>query len=83
MNLSRELKRMERLLSSGRSEFTIRELPKGAFFKRIIGGKPTRGVYMKGDYDRATKRYECCKADDFCDTIYLPPTARVFISFEY
>lgn len=83
MNLTRELKRYDRLLSSGRTEFALRELPKGAFFRRIIGGKVTKGIYIKGDYDRTTKRYEVCKVDDINDTIFLPPTARIFISFEY
>lgn len=38
----------------------LKSIKKGEFF-RIPGGK---AVYIRGDYDRSAKRYECCRFDD-------------------
>lgn len=38
----------------------LRTVKKGDFF-RLPGGK---AVYVRGDYDRSEKRYECYRFDD-------------------
>ena len=38
----------------------LKTVKKGDYF-RLVGGK---SVYVKGDYDRSSKKYECCRFDD-------------------
>ena len=44
---------------------------------------PDRMVYIRQEYDRSEKKYECCKADDFCHCSYFKGTKVVFTDFTY
>jgi hypothetical protein len=59
----------------------LKDLKKGDFFKR----RPTsKKVYMKGDYDRSDKTYECNSTDDVWSTgIFIKPNKVVYTDFEY
>tara|TARA_X000001036_G_C20252566_1_gene632792 strand:- start:311 stop:547 length:237 start_codon:yes stop_codon:yes gene_type:complete len=58
----------------------IRELPKGAFFKRK---ENSHKVFQRGDYYRPEKKYEGADWDDIGNSIYLNPAKLVFIDFEF
>ena len=45
----------------------IKNLKKGEFFKRDVKGQPSAKVYIKGDYDRATKSYSAIEYEDIQD----------------
>ena len=58
----------------------VRHLQILDLFKR----KPTaKDVYCRHEYDRATKTFTCCKFEDVNFEIYLKPSKKVFVAFEY
>lgn len=62
----------------------IKDLKKGAFFtKKPIPCPSAAQVYVKGDYDRSQKKYECPKFDDISDAIYLKGDAEVYTDFVF
>jgi hypothetical protein len=53
----------------------------GDYFKRKPDANP---VYIKGDYDRATKTFECNKTDDIWGNgSNFKATTLVYIRFTY
>ena len=57
----------------------VKELKKGEFFTRKAIENPTEHqVFIRGDYDRETKKYECQRFDDACSFIYLKGDTNVF-----
>ena len=58
----------------------LKELPMGEFFKRKHSAKK---VYMKEDYYRPEKKYQCGNFEDIGDAIYLHGSTMVFIDFEF
>lgn len=61
----------------------IKNLKKGEFIKRAIKGQPSAQVYIKGDYDRATKSYSCIAYDDINKEIFIKATTKVFYGFTF
>ena len=59
---------------------TIKELKKGEFFKRK---EDSKRVYIRGDYIRSERRYECQAFDDINQFITLKPDTKVFIGFTF
>lgn len=45
----------------------ISELPKGTYFRLVHPGtrKVSPTVYVRGDYDPSTRKYEACRFNDF------------------
>lgn len=63
---------------------TVKELSKGDFFtKRNIKYPNENQVWVRGDYDRSERRYECHRFGDVNDTQYLPGNRVVFCEFEF
>ena len=58
----------------------IRSLKRGEFFTRK---QHSNSVYIRGEYDRSYKRFDCANCDDISREIYLKPTAKVWIGFTY
>lgn len=56
----------------------IKELKRGEFFKR---SEHAQRVYIKGDYDRATKSFSCIAYDDINQEIFIKANKEVFIDF--
>ena len=52
----------------------------GDYIKRKADSK---AVYMKSDYDRATKSYACVDVEDVCRVIYIKADKAVFVGFTY
>lgn len=43
---------------------TLKNIKKGDFFRVIRGGKIGKATYIKGDFDRAEKKYLCTDYED-------------------
>ena len=61
----------------------IKNIKKGEFFKREVKGQPAEKVYIKGDYDRATKTYSCVAFDDINKEIFIKANKSVFVGFTF
>ena len=63
---------------------TIREMAKGEFFTRMATDEPTmHQVWVRGDYDRATKMFECYKWDDTNHTSFLKGNREMYVGFTF
>ena len=57
----------------------IKELKKGEFFtKKPLEYPKESQVWIRGDYDRSEKKYECVRFDDANAFCYLSGTKEVF-----
>lgn len=62
----------------------VRELPKGAYFARKPTSTPSaKQVFIRGDYDRSQRKYECVCFDDANRFIYLKGDAEVYTDFVF
>ena len=61
----------------------IKNLKKGEFFKRDVNGKPSAKVYIKGNYDRATKSYSAIEYEDINHEIFIKSNKQVYYDFEF
>jgi hypothetical protein len=58
----------------------LRDVKPGEYFKR----KPdARAVFVRGAYDRATKRISATDFDDVNRELFLAPTALVVVGFTF
>ena len=63
---------------------TLKEVKKGDFFTRKPIDEPTeKQVFIRGDYDRESKKYECTRFDDINRVIYLKGTTEVYTDFTF
>ena len=62
-------------------EFKIIKLvPKGEYIKR---NETTQKVYIRGEYCRELKAYECIDTDDINHQIYIKSNKPVYVGFTY
>ena len=63
---------------------TIKELKKGEYFtlKPIAEPKESQ-VYIRGDYDRSEKKYECVKFNDMNEFRYYKGEKEVYTDFVF
>lgn len=62
----------------------LKDVKKGDFFTLKAVENPTENqVYIKGDYDRATKKYSCIKFSDMNYERLLAGTKEVFTDFTF
>ena len=59
---------------------TMRDLKPGEYFKRA---PDARTVYVRGDYDRATKKFSATDFNDHCREIFIRADKPVFVDFEF
>ena len=58
---------------------TIKDLKRGDFFTKKPIEYPTESqVWVRGEYDRSSKKYECHRWDDVNHTSYLKATTQVY-----
>ena len=63
---------------------TVKELKRGAFFcKRDIECPAENQVWIRGDYDRSARRYECTRFSDCADVQYMRGDKVVFCDFTF
>lgn len=60
--------------------YKIRDLPKGAFIKKQQFSKK---VFIKGDYDRASKSYSVTNFEDINDEYFIKADTLVWAGFIY
>ena len=62
----------------------IKELKKGEFFtlKSIDNPKESQ-VYIRGDYDRSEKKYDCGKFSDICYSRMFDGNKVVYTDFTF
>lgn len=58
----------------------IRNTNKGEYIKRKADALT---VYVRGEYDRATKSFCCYAFDDISKCIYIKANKPVFIGFDF
>lgn len=62
----------------------IRDLKKGAYFtKKEIAEPRESQVWIRGDYDRSEKRYECRRFDDANTFCTIAGDREVFTDFVF
>lgn len=59
---------------------TIKNVKPGDYIKRKADAK---AVYVKGEYCRTSKAFECYDADDINKTIMIKSDKLVFVGFTY
>lgn len=58
---------------------TIKELKRGDFFtKKAIEYPKESQVWVRGDYDRSSRKYECHRWDDVNRSCLMKADAQVF-----
>lgn len=63
---------------------TIKSLANGTYFTKTQIENPKESqVWIRGDYDRSQKRYECVNFADMCKFCYLPGDKFVFTDFTF
>lgn len=61
-----------------------KELKKGEYFtKKPISEPRESQVWIRGDYDRSTKKYECYRFDDMNTLNYVSGTKEVYTDFTF
>jgi predicted phosphodiesterase len=58
----------------------IKNAAKGEYIKRKADSKI---IYIKGNYDRASRSYCCTDVNDICRNIYIKVNKKVFVAFDY
>ena len=58
----------------------VRNVKKGEFVKRKASD---RKVYIRGEYDRASRRYSLIDFEDHCREIFVARTATVITGFTF
>lgn len=62
----------------------IKDLKKGDYFTIKPIENPTESqVYVRGDYDRADKKYCCCKFSDINSERLFKGDKEVFVDFTF
>jgi hypothetical protein len=58
----------------------IKDAPRGEYIKRKADSKI---IYIKGDYDRASRSYCCTDVNDICRSVYIKVDKQIFVGFDY
>lgn len=58
----------------------LKDVKKGEYFKRKADAKK---VFIRGDYVREDKKFECQDFDDINHFVYLKGDTLVFVGFEF
>ena len=63
----------------------IKDLKKGTFFTLKNYGEypPESRVYIRGDYERSSKKYSCYKSEDYNHESFFNGSRIVFVGFTY
>lgn len=62
----------------------LKDLKNGELFTlKPIAFPLERQVFMRGEYDRSAKRYECGRYDDICYSRLLKDTTIVYTDFVF
>ena len=60
----------------------VKDLKRGEYFTlRPIAEPKESQVFIRGEYDRTEKRYECIQFSDMCSTRYIKGDKEVYTDF--
>lgn len=60
----------------------LKDLPKGSYFTLVPLIYPKENqVYIRGEYDRTAKKFECTKFSDISSSRLLAGEKEVFVNF--
>lgn len=63
---------------------TVKQLKQGEYFTRKPIAEPKESqVYIRGEYDRSTKKYICTKWDDISSSILLKGGTEIYTEFVF
>ena len=63
---------------------TVKDLKKGEYFTLKPYSEPTeKQVYIRGEYDRAERKYDCGKFDDISYSRLLKGNTVVYTDFTF
>jgi hypothetical protein len=62
------------------NQTAIKQVAKGDYIKRKADSKV---IYIKGDYDRATRSFSCIDVNDICREIFIKADKTVISGFTY
>ena len=58
----------------------LKDVKRGEFFKRKASSSI---VYVRGEYERSSKKYSCYKFDDVNSKIFLKGSTEVYTDFTF
>lgn len=62
----------------------VKEIKKGDYFtKKEIAEPRDSQVWVRGEYDRSSKKYEAHRFDDVNTTCFLPGDREIFTDFVF
>lgn len=61
-------------------QIKLKDVKKGEYFKRKMDAKK---VFIRGDYVREDKKYECQDFEDINHFVYLKGDTLVFVGFDF
>lgn len=62
----------------------LREVKRGDYFtKKNIDFPRDSQVWIRGEYDRSEKKYECYRFDDVNTTCYIKGDKEVYVDFTF
>ena len=59
----------------------IKNLKKGEYFRLKDSGTAT--VQVRGEYERSSKKYSCCRFDDMSAERFFSGDKQVYVDFEF
>ena len=62
-------------------QMTIKAIPKGEFIK--LKDSETSPVWVRGEYDRASRTYSIYKFDDVNQEVFVRGSRSVFVGFTF
>ena len=63
---------------------TVKELKKNDWFtKKPIDEPRESQVWIRGEYDRSTKKYVCTRFDDICTTCLIRGDKEIYTDFTF
>lgn len=63
---------------------TVKQLKQGEYFTRKPIAEPKESqVYIRGEYDRSTKKYICTKWDDISSSVLLKGGTEIYTEFVF
>ena len=63
---------------------TVKQLKQGEYFTRKPIAEPKESqVYIRGEYDRSTKKYICTKWNDVSSSILLKGGTEIYTEFVF
>jgi len=71
---------MEHTTTNDGAAVLLRNVARGEYVKRTLTAK---SVYVRGDYDRATKSYSLIDCEDTSREIFVKASKQVYVGFTY